>query len=162
MRWVGLGDAMGVRGGMQQVRMRPARVFGRVMRLVKADKILLSYVGFLLVAAALLHAFEPQTFESYGRALWFLFETITTIGYGDVVPATTACRAITVIAGLSALVIVGLVTGIVVDYYTELNRLSNNESFLAFDERMRHVSQLSRGELEELQDEYVTFRQRRR
>ena len=151
---------MGDKSGRRPGRVRPLRVCGHVIRLVKADKILASYFAFLLVAAALLRVLEPQTFPGYGRALWFLFETITTIGYGDVVPTTLACRVITVVAGLSALVIVGLVTGIVVDYYTELNRLRNNESFLAFDDCMCHVSELSHEELERLQDDYVSFRKR--
>lgn len=151
---------MGVKGGRQSTQVRPVQVCGHVMRLVNADKILVSYAAFLFVAAALLWVLEPETFSGYGRALWFLFETITTIGYGDIVPATFACRVITVIAGLSALVIVGLVTGIVVDYYTELNRLRNNESFLAFDDCMCHVSELSPEELKKLQDDYVSFRKK--
>ncbi|MGI6756097.1 MAG: potassium channel family protein [Atopobiaceae bacterium] len=126
------------------------KVFWGVMRRMRVNTILVGYAVFLAMCSVLLRVLEPQTFSSIGGSLWFLFETITTIGYGDVVPTTAACRVIAVLAGLSALVIVGLVTGVVVDFYTELNRVRQNESLAAFDDRMQRVSELSKEDLVQL------------
>lgn len=68
-------------------------------------------------AAALLNHVEPHTFPSFWDAAWFSLTTITTIGFGDLVPKTMAGRLITsgmIILGVSlAGVFIGLVSEIV-------------------------------------------------
>lgn len=49
------------------------------------------FVGMLLVvvcSSALMHKLEPENFASTGEAMWWSVVTLTTVGYGDVVPAT--------------------------------------------------------------------------
>ena len=46
---------------------------------------------------------EPATFTNFGDALWWALQTVSTVGYGDVVPAHTAGR----LAG-AALMLLGL------------------------------------------------------
>jgi voltage-gated potassium channel len=51
----------------------------------------------LLVAAAgglLARSTDEQDFQSYGDALWWSLVTLTTVGYGDIVPQTTWGRVI--------------------------------------------------------------------
>ena len=49
----------------------------------------------LAVAAAIVMMFVDQkNFPSFGLALWWALQTITTVGYGDVVPTTTAGRVV--------------------------------------------------------------------
>jgi voltage-gated potassium channel len=40
--------------------------------------------------AALIYIVEPELFESPFRAVWFCVVTVTTVGYGDYSPVTTA------------------------------------------------------------------------
>jgi len=64
----------------------------------------------LFCAAALLYVIEadaqPEAFGSIPRALWWAVATLTTVGYGDVYPVTTAGR---IVAGFVAILGVGLV-----------------------------------------------------
>ena len=61
------------------------------------------YGVFLIACCALLCLLEPETFPTFGNAVWYAFQAITTIGFGDIVAHTTACRAITILIGLSSL-----------------------------------------------------------
>jgi voltage-gated potassium channel len=48
----------------------------------------------MLGAAALLTQTDPQRFPSLGVALWWAAATVTTVGYGDVVPTSPVGRLI--------------------------------------------------------------------
>lgn len=115
------------------------------------------YGAFLLVCCALFCILEPETFPVFGNAVWYSFQAITTIGFGDIVAHTTICRIITILMGLSSLVVVALITGTVVNYYNEMMRLRKNESIMFFDEHMRKLTELSPDELSELERKYHDF-----
>jgi voltage-gated potassium channel len=69
---------------------------------------------FTLAAAALERIVEPDKFKSYGLACWWAVQTISTVGYGDVTPETTAGRIVAAIVMITGLAIVPAVTSIVV------------------------------------------------
>lgn len=63
----------------------------------------------LLLASGLLHHLEgtaqPEAFGSIPAAMWWAIATLTTVGYGDVVPVTTAGR---IAAGFCAVIGIGM------------------------------------------------------
>jgi len=73
--------------------------------------VFLLIVTMALLAAGGLHAIEgevqPEAFGTILKALWWAVVTITTIGYGDVVPITPAGK---LFAGTFALLGIGLIT----------------------------------------------------
>ncbi len=71
-------------------------------------------VVLVLTAAAIERIVEPETFTSYGRALWWGIVTIATVGYGDIVPHTQAGRVVASLTILFAMAVVPTVTTIVV------------------------------------------------
>lgn len=146
---------------MARRRRGSLRILWRCVRAVDADGILLGYVAFLAACCAVLRIWEPETFPNYGSAVWYVFQTITTIGYGDAVAQTPVCRAITIAIGLSAMLIVGLTTGIVVNYFSEIVRARRNESFLAFERNLERITELSPEELEDMQRHYLAFKEGR-
>jgi voltage-gated potassium channel Kch len=51
--------------------------------------LVLAFVGAILIRIA-----DPDNFPSLGLAIWWALQTVTTVGYGDVVPTTTIGRVV--------------------------------------------------------------------
>ncbi len=65
---------------------------------------------------------ENANIVDFFDAIWFVFITITTIGYGDISPATDLGRVATIIFSLVGISIIALITATVVSGFTnELN-----------------------------------------
>jgi voltage-gated potassium channel len=73
-------------------------------------------VAFVLVmiAGALERLVEPEVFTSLGLAYWWAVVTVTTVGYGDVVPESTIGRLVGTGLMLTGLGIIPTLTSVVV------------------------------------------------
>lgn len=139
--------------------MRATKLLWRVIRETDADRILMGLGVLVLVAAAALVAVEPGI-TSYGDAIWYCFSSITTIGFGDVVATTLVGRVITVVVGLSGILVIGLVTGVVVAFYNQYLELRSKQSLEAFADSLERLPELSPSELSELSLQFKRFRER--
>jgi voltage-gated potassium channel len=88
--------------------------------------VLLGFVVALLTAASVAYLMErgahpenPEAFASIPAALWWGIETMTTTGYGDVVPATFAGRILAGTVMVGGILIFALFTGVLVNGYAE-------------------------------------------
>ena len=66
-----------------------------------------------LGAALVVEVFSPNSFDSFGDALWWAAQTVTTVGYGDVVPQTNGGRLVAVVVMVFGVAAVSLTTAIV-------------------------------------------------
>lgn len=73
-------------------------------------------VAFVLVvlAGTLERIVEPEVFTSFGLALWWAVVTVTTVGYGDVVPESTGGRLVGTMLMLTGLGLIPTLTSVVV------------------------------------------------
>lgn len=73
-------------------------------------------VAFVLVllAGTLERFVEPDVFTSFGLALWWAVVTVTTVGYGDVVPESTGGRLVATMLMLTGLGLIPTLTSVVV------------------------------------------------
>lgn len=71
-------------------------------------------VALTVGAAALARLVEPETFGSFGEACWWALQTVSTVGYGDTVPASGGGRVIAAVLMLLGVAFVPAVTSIVV------------------------------------------------
>ncbi|MBI4184925.1 MAG: ion transporter [Proteobacteria bacterium] len=103
-------------------------ILGRVIR--NASEPLLSvFVGFvivLIVAASLAHVLEgeaqPNTFGNIPSALWWTIVTLTTVGYGDVVPVTPLGRVLGGVVMVCGIAVFAMWAGILATAFAEETR----------------------------------------
>jgi voltage-gated potassium channel len=68
----------------------------------------------VMVAGALARIVEPDTFTSIGLSYWWAVVTVTTVGYGDVVPESPAGRVVGTMLMLTGLGLIPTLTSLVV------------------------------------------------
>ena len=61
---------------------------------------------------------QPEHFGSIPQAMWWTVVTLTTVGYGDIVPHTVAGKFIATLTALMGVCVVALLTGIVATGFT--------------------------------------------
>jgi voltage-gated potassium channel len=70
----------------------------QIRRIVNARSVTfglgLTFVALALVGGILMRVVDQENFPTVGLGIWFALNTVTTVGYGDVVPTTLAGRAI--------------------------------------------------------------------
>lgn len=83
-----------------------SRAWVGMRRLVNVDFLLVYGIGLVIVAATIVASVEGgenASIHSFTDALWWAFVTITTVGYGDMVPVTAAGRAIAIVLMLGGI-----------------------------------------------------------
>ena len=80
----------------------------------------------MLAAATLLYLVEaeaqPDAFGSIPRAMWWAVETLTTVGYGDVIPATPLGRILAALTALCGIGIIALPAGVLAGAFSDAIR----------------------------------------
>jgi len=84
-----------------------------------------------LGAAGFVEVFSPNSFSSFGDALWWAAQTVTTVGYGDVVPQTNGGRAVAVVVMVFGVAAVSLATAIVTSGFVARAQRVRREKELA-------------------------------
>ena len=84
------------------------------LTLRKAVVLIVSVAAILAFSAAVLvYAIDPAI-GSFGDALWWAVVTVSTVGYGDVVPETGPGRVVGAVLMLTGLSLIPLITSVVV------------------------------------------------
>lgn len=86
----------------------------------------------IFISSTLIYVFEhnvqPDHFASIPEAMWWTVITLTTVGYGDIVPITVAGKLVATITAIMGVCVVALLTGIVATGFT--NQVSMRRSQL--------------------------------
>lgn len=89
----------------------------RLNRAVASGRIIPYLIGLMFlimgVGALAVELLSPNSFESLGDALWWSAMTVTTIGYGDVVPGTSGGRVVAVFVMFASVATVSFTTAVV-------------------------------------------------
>ena len=76
-------------------------------------------VAYILIAALVIFNVEPDSFETYFDAIYWATVSLTTVGYGDIYPVSTAGRVITMLSSILGIAVVALPSGIITAGYLE-------------------------------------------
>src|SRR5215211_6347694 len=105
-----------------------APAFSTLARVVSNERgpiasVLILFAILLMIAATGAHMFErvkqPEQFGSIPGALWWAVVTLTTTGYGDVVPLTAAGRVVGGIVMICGISVMALLAGILATGFAE-------------------------------------------
>jgi voltage-gated potassium channel len=129
----------------------------------------------VMVSSTAIYLFEqdlqPEYFGSIPQSMWWSFITLTTVGYGDVVPMTIAGRVIAGMTALMGVCVVALLTGIVASGFS--NQMTKKRNIMETEVRRaladgqitdaetREINRLSR-ELNMEEDDVIAIIERLR
>ena len=128
-----------------------SRAYRDVIRLARLDFIAVYAVGMVLVITTIVTSVERRhdsQIDSLGDALWWSVATVTTVGYGDVVPVTPVGRAFAYILMLGG---IGLFGGLTANLASMLTRRE--------DENFASLASLTE-EVREMREELKLLRER--
>ena len=122
--------------------------------------ILIALITFIGVFGYLFYMVEPKI-KTFGDGIWWALVTVTTVGYGDITPTTTAGRFVASGLMLIGLGLIATVTAIVsakfianyVDHHTNDDVLEKLEELESEIEKLEELEDDVLGKLEELESE---------
>ena len=103
-------------------------------------------IGLIFAFAAIMRVVDSESFPTFGTALWWSASTVTTVGYGDVVPKQPFGRFVAGILMVLGFAFLSLVTGTIASALVIATR-SNNESdpvVDAIDRLERRIAELEK------------------
>jgi voltage-gated potassium channel len=106
--------------------------FTVAFKMIKEELIMFSVVSLILIylSAVGIYYFEndvqPDSFSSIFSSLWWSVVTLTTVGYGDVVPITIGGRIFTFFILMIGLGIIAIPSGMISSALTEARNLEKN------------------------------------
>lgn len=132
------------------------RVLTYSMRLIHNIKDILYTNGFIyslgsatvitILGSFAIYFFEKDTsatIKSYGDAFWWSIVTVTTVGYGDISPTTTAGRIIAAILMLSGIGFLSMLTSTVSTYFITKTNEKKSEIVHDGEKVVLDISELS-------------------
>jgi len=140
---------------MSESQIRPGKrtsfVERRIRKIVNARSVTLglalTFVALSLVGGVLIKLADHDNFPTFGLGIWWALQTVTTVGYGDVVPTTFLGRLIGAVVMVIGIAFISFVTAGVTSVLVQ--RAARVESD-ADREHREEIAQRIVGEVSEL------------
>ena len=122
---------------------RPALIERRIRKIANARSITLAlamtFVGLSLAGAVAIRFLDEESFPSFGIAVWWALQTVTTVGYGDVIPAGSTGKVIGGIEMVLGVSFISFLTAGVTSAVIQRSQDKRHE-----EERVREIQDLQR------------------
>jgi voltage-gated potassium channel Kch len=128
-------------GGFGTKRLVRGLQTGRVL-----PALFVTMIGLIFVFAAIMRIADPKSFETFGTALWWSASTVTTVGYGDVVPKEPFGRFVAAILMVLGFAFLSLVTGTIASALVSRYNVDkeNDPVVQAIDRLERRIAELEK------------------
>jgi voltage-gated potassium channel len=124
-------------------------VFRRFERALESGRIL-PYMFFTIAVITVAYGFlmrivDPHDFPNVGLAMWWAASTVTTIGYGDVVPTTDLGRFVAAGLMIFGFASLSLLAGIVASVFVHRREVAEQQPMIAkLEDRLVEIERLLR------------------
>ena len=122
---------------------RPALIERRIRKIANARSITLAlaatFVGLAVGGAIAIRFLDETSFPTFGSAFWWALQTVTTVGYGDVVPTGTTGKVIGSIEMVLGVSFISFLTAGVTSAVIQRSQDKRHE-----EERVREIQDLQR------------------
>lgn len=140
--------------------LRNARMLGNILRHTGFAHITAIFGVLFLFCSLMVWLADPGCL-TFGDGMWFSFEAVSTIGFGDIEAAGPIARAATVVLSIFSVFYIALITGVVVNYCSNLIKARQKDTLANFVDSLEHLEEKTPEELAELSArvrEYVVKR----
>jgi voltage-gated potassium channel Kch len=110
-----------------------------------------------VIGGVLMRITDPDTFGNVWLGLWWAAQTITTVGYGDIIPESVAGRIIAVVIMLGGVAFITVTSAAIASAFVEAARRRSAAS--SGNVGMEGEIRLLRGEIEALRAEVRDLRE---
>jgi voltage-gated potassium channel len=98
-------------------------LFGQTLTVRRAARIIASTsLTLTVVGGVVARLLDHRDFDTFGDGLWWALQTVTTVGYGDIVPRDTIGRLIGAVLMLNGIALVAVITAGVTATFIERAR----------------------------------------
>jgi voltage-gated potassium channel len=98
-------------------------LLGKPLTVRRAARIIASVTVFVtIISGVLIHFTDPKNFANVGAGLWWAVQTVTTVGYGDLVPTSTTGRLVATLVMLVGIGFLTVITALITSTFIETAR----------------------------------------
>ena len=106
----------------------------------------------VVLGALLMWTFDRDNYPSYGQAVWFTLQTVTTVGYGDTTPTSAVGRTVAGFVMLTGIGLITVVTAAVTSLFIEAARVRMAKSRADTTAEQRHPLERMEASLREISE----------
>ena len=132
-----------------------SKVTERFLDATYLDKIIAVFIVLLLGSTFVLYCFDPNI-TSIFQAVWFVFQTITTVGYGDVIPSSPAGQFIGLVLIIAGVLMFSMVTASFGYLFTEKIFKDENVEFNQKANAIKENLHETRFQIDEIKEKAVS------
>ncbi len=139
-----------------QTMKRDLSMLWRILIMIQFHWMLAVYLVIYFILSLVIWNYDPDIHD-LSDALWFTFQTVTTIGYGDLIVNSVEGRILTVILSIYSVAIIAVFTGMIAGFYVELVKMKARKSAVRFMFELQNLPELSHEELVDLSNRAKEF-----
>lgn len=119
-----------------------------ISKIIKKSMVfeILMTLAILIILCSIYFTVVEPNITSYVDSLWYSFSVITTIGFGDVTVTTTFGRILSVMLGISGIVVVAVFTSIIVNFYNEMNKRREEKTIKELIDNTKELEKITEQE----------------